>query len=37
MKALIQRYGHDICTKVENVIWEEFGFISTVHPEPIEW
>jgi len=29
--------AHDICTKVENVIWEEFGFISTVHPEPIEW
>lgn len=29
--------AHDICTKVENVIWDEFGFISTVHPEPIEW
>lgn len=29
--------AHEICTKVENVIWEEFGFISTVHPEPIEW
>ncbi|MFW5774025.1 MAG: cation diffusion facilitator family transporter [Tangfeifania sp.] len=29
--------AHDICTKVERVIWEEFGFISTVHPEPIEW
>lgn len=28
--------AHKICTKVETVIREEFGFISTVHPEPIE-
>ena len=27
---------HLICTKVEDVIQEEFGFVSTVHAEPIE-
>ncbi|SHI31576.1 cation diffusion facilitator family transporter [Tangfeifania diversioriginum] len=29
--------AHEICTKVENVIFDKFGFVSTVHPEPIEW
>ncbi len=29
--------AHEICTKVENIIMDEFGFVSTVHPEPIEW
>jgi len=29
--------AHEICTKVEIAIKEKFGYISTVHPEPIEW
>jgi len=29
--------AHDICTKVEKAITNEFGYISTVHPEPITW
>lgn len=29
--------AHEICTKVENIIMDKFGFVSTVHPEPIEW
>ncbi len=29
--------AHDICTKIEEAIEEKFGFISTVHPEPITW
>lgn len=29
--------AHEICTKVEHAIKKEFGFTSTVHPEPIEW
>jgi divalent metal cation (Fe/Co/Zn/Cd) transporter len=29
--------AHEICTKMENVILDKFGFISTVHAEPIEW
>ncbi len=28
--------AHEICTKVEAIIFREFGFISTVHPEPVE-
>lgn len=28
--------AHEICTKVEDIIMEKFGFVSTVHPEPIE-
>ena len=28
--------AHEICTKVEDIIMEKFGFASTVHPEPIE-
>ncbi|MEN8115566.1 MAG: cation diffusion facilitator family transporter [Bacteroidota bacterium] len=28
--------AHEICTKVEKAIEDEFGFISTIHPEPIE-
>lgn len=28
--------AHEICTKVENIIMKEFGFVSTIHPEPIE-
>ena len=29
--------AHAICTKVEEAIYNEFGYISTVHPEPITW
>ena len=29
--------AHDICTKIETSIQKEFGFISTIHPEPITW
>jgi cation diffusion facilitator family transporter len=29
--------AHKVCTKVEKIIRMEFGYISTVHPEPIEW
>jgi len=28
--------AHDICTKIENAIKDKFGYISTIHPEPIE-
>lgn len=27
--------AHEICTKVETIIFREFGFVSTVHPEPV--
>lgn len=29
--------AHDICTKIENAIEGKFGYISTIHPEPITW
>ena len=29
--------AHEICTKVETIIFREFGFVSTVHPEPVEY
>jgi cation diffusion facilitator family transporter len=29
--------AHEICTKVENIIFDKFGFVSTVHAEPVEW
>jgi cation diffusion facilitator family transporter len=29
--------AHDICTKIEAIAKKEFGYISTVHPEPITW
>lgn len=29
--------AHEICSKVEHSIKQHFGYISTVHPEPIEW
>jgi len=29
--------AHDICTRIEAVIKEKFGYISTIHPEPITW
>ncbi len=29
--------AHGICTKIEAVINEEFGYIVTIHPEPITW
>ena len=29
--------AHNICTAIEVSIKNEFGFISTVHPEPITW
>jgi cation diffusion facilitator family transporter len=29
--------AHEICTKIENAIEEKFGYISTIHPEPITW
>lgn len=27
---------HEICTKVEKIIMDNYGFVSTVHPEPID-
>lgn len=27
--------AHEICTKIETVIHNKFGYISTIHPEPI--
>lgn len=29
--------AHEICTNIESAIKERFGFISTIHPEPVEW
>lgn len=29
--------AHEICTKIEAVIKAKFGYISTIHPEPITW
>jgi cation diffusion facilitator family transporter len=29
--------AHEICTKIEAIIEKEFGYISTIHPEPITW
>ncbi len=29
--------AHEICTKIETAIKNEFGYISTIHPEPITW
>lgn len=29
--------AHEICTKIEFAIKERFGYISTIHPEPITW
>jgi len=29
--------AHEICTKIEKAIKDKFGFVSTIHPEPIEW
>lgn len=29
--------AHEICTKVELAILEKFGYISTIHPEPVDW
>lgn len=29
--------AHEICTRIEKVIDREFGFVATVHPEPVEW
>ncbi|HPE76830.1 MAG TPA: cation diffusion facilitator family transporter [Draconibacterium sp.] len=29
--------AHDICTRIENAIEAKFGYISTIHPEPITW
>lgn len=29
--------AHEICTRIETAIREKFGFVSTVHAEPIEW
>ena len=27
---------HEICTKIESVIMEKYGYTSTIHPEPID-
>ena len=27
---------HEICTKMEKIIKSEFGYITTIHPEPID-
>jgi cation diffusion facilitator family transporter len=29
--------AHEICTKIENAVKKEYGYISTIHPEPITW
>ncbi|MEZ5103442.1 MAG: cation diffusion facilitator family transporter [Draconibacterium sp.] len=29
--------AHEICTKIEKAIEGKFGYISTIHPEPITW
>lgn len=29
--------AHEICTRIEKSVKKEFGFITTVHPEPITW
>ena len=29
--------AHEICTKIEIAVKSRFGYISTVHPEPITW
>jgi divalent metal cation (Fe/Co/Zn/Cd) transporter len=29
--------AHEICTKIETALKEEFGYIATIHPEPITW
>jgi len=29
--------AHEICTRVEEAILKEFGYKSTIHPEPITW
>ncbi|MFV0590969.1 MAG: cation diffusion facilitator family transporter [Draconibacterium sp.] len=29
--------AHEICTGIEKIIKKEFGYITTVHPEPITW
>lgn len=29
--------AHEICTKIELVIKKEFGYETTIHPEPIDW
>ncbi len=29
--------AQEICSKIEAAIQNEFGFISTIHPEPIDW
>jgi cation diffusion facilitator family transporter len=29
--------AHEICTKIEVAVQEKFGYISTIHPEPITW
>lgn len=26
--------AHDICTKIERIVKKEFGYVSTIHPEP---
>lgn len=28
--------SHEICTRVEEIIMEEFGYVTTVHAEPLE-
>jgi cation diffusion facilitator family transporter len=29
--------AHTICTRIEKNIKSQFGFVTTVHPEPVEW
>lgn len=29
--------AHEICTRIESALEDEFGFVSTIHPEPITW
>ncbi|WP_346861655.1 cation diffusion facilitator family transporter [uncultured Draconibacterium sp.] len=35
--AMTLNEAHEICTKIEAAIKSEFGYISTIHPEPITW
>jgi len=36
-KEMALEEAHEICTKVEVALKNEFGYISTIHPEPITW
>ena len=29
--------AHEVCTKIEDALKDNFGYTATIHPEPIEW